>query len=165
MLGKCCQLLARLSGQSGEKIRPMIKKICPLLNLTFWRDLAWELIFKKFGPFSTLSVQSRAKFGRSFVWPLIRQNNRPVGNTTGIVGWVRRNHIKAQLPRYCPHKILIKLDFSQSPSQHSMPILQILTVYCKNFRQTNKLEQKAFRKIHVSFTYRCPLCAGKEKGM
>ncbi len=147
MLGKCCQLLAWLSGQSGEKIRPLRKKICPLLNLTFWRYLAWELIFKEFGPFSTPFC---TKLGQ------IRPQLCPAAYAATT---------KAQLPRYTGHKIRIKLDFhSGLRSIQCQKTLPILTVYCKNFRKTNKLEQKALRKIHVSFTYRFPLCAGKEKG-
>jgi hypothetical protein len=36
---QCCHLLAKLSGQSGGKIRPLRKKSGPRLNLTFSRDL------------------------------------------------------------------------------------------------------------------------------
>ncbi len=55
-----------------------------------WENKRRNLIFKKFGPFSTLFVQNRPKFGHSFfpslyilfgpfrvMWP----NNQPVGNT------------------------------------------------------------------------------------
>ncbi len=121
---QCCQLLAKLSGQSGGKIRPLWKKFGPLLNLTFWRHLGWwmmkillsvptcpgkynislictelervrgeKLNFKKFGPFSAISVLNWPKFGRSFVRPfyflfgpfwVMLPNNRPVGKTHHI---------------------------------------------------------------------------------
>ncbi len=92
MSNQCCQLLAKLSGQSNGKIRLLRKKFGPLINLTFWRHLGWvkillfvssalictelerirgeKQIFKNLGPFSAFSKQNRQKFGRSFVRPL-----------------------------------------------------------------------------------------------
>ncbi len=90
-------LRSKLSGQFGGKIRPQRKKSGHPLNLAFRRHLGWskfcysclltwekynislictelyiikveKLIFKKFDPFSALSVQNRQKFGRSFGW-------------------------------------------------------------------------------------------------
>ncbi len=145
MLGKCCQLLARLSGQSGEKIRPLRKKICPKLNLTFWRYLAWELICKKFGPFSALSVQSRAKFGRSFVRPLMRQNNRPVGNTTVLSDGLEE--IKAQLPHYSAHKIRIKLDFHSRLRSIQCQFCQFWLYTVKTFDRRINLSKKPYAKF------------------
>ncbi len=80
------------------------KKICPLLNLTFWRYLAWELIFKKFGPFSTPFC---TKSGQ------IRPQLCPAAYaaTTGQLALLSDKKTKAQLPRYSAHKIRIKLDF------------------------------------------------------
>ncbi len=93
---QCCQLLAKLAGQSGRKIQPPKKmpalswiwlfegfcrgwwKFC-YLCLRGWEkyNISWnvtelerirgeKLIFKKFGPFSALSVQNRPKFGPVF---------------------------------------------------------------------------------------------------
>ncbi len=41
---QCCQLWAKLSGQSGGRIRSLRKKSGPLLNLTFWRRLSWWMM-------------------------------------------------------------------------------------------------------------------------
>jgi len=72
--------LGKTSGQFSEKIRPFLKKFCPIVSFTFLEAFVpkaklrenkrRKTNFPEILPLLALFAQNCPKFGRKLVWPL-----------------------------------------------------------------------------------------------